>query len=132
MASNSDLDRVSMVVLRYMRGPFFALLFVYAIGIIVMSLIPGYDADGNQQRMSLFHSFYFLPIPPLQPVLAKFLTHFQTNSGCGQFSVSIQALSPGCMQLVLLSDYCRIRFSYSLSVNIDLPERLKAYLIRFL
>lgn len=59
MASNSDLDRVSMVILRYMRGPFFALLFVYAIGIIVMSLIPGYDADGNPQRMSLFHSFYF-------------------------------------------------------------------------
>ena len=59
MATASDLDRVSMVVLRYMRGPFFALLFVYAIGILGMSLIPGYDADGNEQRMSLFHSFYF-------------------------------------------------------------------------
>ena len=59
MASTSDLDRVSMVVLRYMRGPFFALLFVYAIGILGMSLIPGYDANGNDQRMSLFHSFYF-------------------------------------------------------------------------
>jgi len=36
MASTSDLDRVSMVVLRYMRGPIFALIVVYAIGITGM------------------------------------------------------------------------------------------------
>ncbi len=48
-----------MVVLRYMRRPFFALVLVYAIGIIGMSLIPGYDEQGNPQHMSLFHSFYF-------------------------------------------------------------------------
>jgi len=48
-----------MVVLRYMRGPVFVLIFVYAIGITGMSLIPGYDSDGNVQYMSLFHSFYF-------------------------------------------------------------------------
>lgn len=59
MATTSDLDRVSMVMLRYMRGPFFALLFVYAIGILGMSLMPGFDQDGNEQKMSLFHSFYF-------------------------------------------------------------------------
>ena len=59
MASSSDLERVSMVVLRYMRGPVFVLIFVYAIGITGMSLIPGYDSDGNVQYMSLFHSFYF-------------------------------------------------------------------------
>ncbi|MDH3759516.1 MAG: NAD-binding protein [Gammaproteobacteria bacterium] len=59
MASTSDLDRVSMVVLRYMRGPIFALVVVYAIGIIGMALIPGQDADGNPANMSLFHAFYF-------------------------------------------------------------------------
>ena len=59
MAAGSDLDRVSMVVLRYMRRPFFALVLVYAVGTIGMSLIPGYDENGNPQRMSLFHSFYF-------------------------------------------------------------------------
>ena len=55
----SELDRVSMVVLRYMRGPVFVLITVYAIGIIGMALIPGRDADGNVVYMNLFHSFYF-------------------------------------------------------------------------
>ena len=59
MATHSDLDRVSMIVLRYMRGPVFILIVVYAIGITGMSLIPGYDADGNVHFMDLFHSFYF-------------------------------------------------------------------------
>ena len=59
MAASSELDRVSMVVLRYMRGPVFVLIAVYAIGITGMSLIPGQDADGNVVYMNLFHSFYF-------------------------------------------------------------------------
>ena len=48
-----------MVVLRYMRGPVFVLIVVYAIGITGMALIPGKDADGNVEYMNLFHSFYF-------------------------------------------------------------------------
>ena len=48
-----------MVVLRYMRGPVFVLIVVYAIGITGMALIPGQDADGNVEYMNLFHSFYF-------------------------------------------------------------------------
>ena len=59
MAATSDLDRVSMVVLRFMRGPIFTLIFVYAVGITGMALIPGVDADGNPARMNLFHAFYF-------------------------------------------------------------------------
>lgn len=59
MASTSDLDRVSMVVLRYLRKPFFAIVLVYAVGITGMALIPGQDADGNPEYMSLFHAFYF-------------------------------------------------------------------------
>ena len=59
MATTAELDRVSMVVLRYMRGPIFGLIVVYAIGIIGMALIPGQDADGNPANMSLFHAFYF-------------------------------------------------------------------------
>ena len=59
MAGVSDLDRVSMVVLRYMRSPVFILILVYAIGIAGMALIPGQDADGNVEYMSLFHAFYF-------------------------------------------------------------------------
>ncbi len=59
MATTSELDRVSMIVLRYMRGPIFVLIVVYAIGITGMALIPGQDADGNPAHMSLFHAFYF-------------------------------------------------------------------------
>jgi len=59
MATTSELDRVSMVVLRYMRGPVFVLIIVYAIGITGMALIPGQDADGNVEYMNLFHAFYF-------------------------------------------------------------------------
>ncbi len=59
MAVTSDLDRVSMVVLRYMRGPVFALIVVYAIGITGMALIPGPEIDGQAEYMSLFHAFYF-------------------------------------------------------------------------
>ncbi len=59
MSSTSDLDRVAMVVLRYMRRPVFALVIVYAVGITGMALIPGVDAQGNPEHMSLFHAFYF-------------------------------------------------------------------------
>jgi len=48
-----------MIVLRYLRRPFFAIVLVYAVGITGMSLIPGQDAAGNPEYMSLFHSFYF-------------------------------------------------------------------------
>ena len=59
MPATSELDRVSMVVLRYLRKPVFVLIVVYAIGITGMALIPGRDADGNIEYMSLFHAFYF-------------------------------------------------------------------------
>jgi Trk K+ transport system NAD-binding subunit len=59
MARTSDLDRVAMIVLRYMRRPVFVLVFVYAVGICGMALIPGIPQDGKEQHMSLFHAFYF-------------------------------------------------------------------------
>ena len=59
MATTSELDRVAMVVLRYLRMPLLVLIVVYAIGITGMALIPGVDAEGNVAYMSLFHAFYF-------------------------------------------------------------------------
>lgn len=59
MAMTSPLDRVTAIVLRYMRPPVFVLVAVYAIGVIGMALLPGQDAEGNPTRMSLFHAFYF-------------------------------------------------------------------------
>lgn len=59
MTTTSELDRVAMVVLRYLRMPLIVLIIVYAIGITGMALIPGVDAEGNVAYMSLFHAFYF-------------------------------------------------------------------------
>ncbi|MGM0981828.1 MAG: potassium channel family protein [Pseudomonadota bacterium] len=59
MTQTSDLDRVAMIVLRYMRRPLFALLAVYSIGIIGMALMPGQVVDGETTYMNLFHAFYF-------------------------------------------------------------------------
>jgi len=59
MTTTSELDRVAMVVLRYLRMPLLVLIIVYAIGITGMALIPGVDAEGNVVYMSLFHAFYF-------------------------------------------------------------------------
>ena len=56
---SSDLNRVSAIVLRFTRGPILVIILVYAVGIIGMALMPGMDADGNPQRMNLFHAFYF-------------------------------------------------------------------------
>lgn len=58
-SATSDLNRVLAIVLQLMRGPILVLLFVYAIGISGMAMMPGQDADGNPTRMNLFHSFYF-------------------------------------------------------------------------
>jgi len=59
MPATSELDRVSAVVLQYMRTPFLVLLAIYAIGITGMSLMPGLDTGDGPRSMNLFHSFYF-------------------------------------------------------------------------
>lgn len=60
MATTSDLDRVTFIVLRFMRTPIIVLVSVYAIAIIGMVLMPGRDAEGNPVHMGFFHAFYFL------------------------------------------------------------------------
>ncbi|TLF50700.1 potassium transporter [Halomonas urmiana] len=59
MTQTSDLDRVAMIVLRYMRRPLFVLLFVYSVGIMGMALMPGRVVEGETTHMNLFHAFYF-------------------------------------------------------------------------
>ncbi len=60
MATTSELDRVTAIVLRFMRRPILVLIVVYAIAISGLVLIPGQDAEGNPTHMSIFHAFYFL------------------------------------------------------------------------
>lgn len=59
MATTIELERVTAIVLRFMRPPLFVMIAVYAIGTIGMALMPGQDVDGNPQRMNVFHAFYF-------------------------------------------------------------------------
>lgn len=59
MPATSELDRVTAVVLQYMRTPFLVLLATYALGITGMSLMPGLDTGDGARSMNLFHSFYF-------------------------------------------------------------------------
>ena len=59
MAATSDLDRVTAIVLQYMRAPFLVLLGTYALGITGMSLMPGLEGASGGGRINLFHSFYF-------------------------------------------------------------------------
>ncbi len=75
MAKTSDLNRVTAVVLRFTRGPILVMIAVYAIGIMGMALMPGMDADGNPQSMSLFHAFYFF-------------TYTATTTGFGEIPYS--------------------------------------------
>ena len=48
------------LVLRRMRVPLIALIVIFAVSVLGLSLIPGQDAQGRSERMSLFDSFYFM------------------------------------------------------------------------
>ena len=48
------------LVLRRMRLPLIALIVIFAVSVLGLSLIPGQDDAGRPDRMSLFDSFYFM------------------------------------------------------------------------
>jgi Trk K+ transport system NAD-binding subunit len=48
------------LVLRRMRAPLIALILIFAVSVLGLSLIPGVDEAGQPARMSLFHSFYVM------------------------------------------------------------------------
>lgn len=48
------------LVLRRLRAPLVALIAIYAITVLGLTLMPGVDADGRPWRMSIFHAFYFM------------------------------------------------------------------------
>ena len=56
MSESTDIDRVSMIVLRAMRTPLTILMLVYAGGIAGFAVIPGTDGS----PMSFLHATYFL------------------------------------------------------------------------
>jgi Trk K+ transport system NAD-binding subunit len=54
------MNNVIMLLLRRLRAPLLVLLFVYAISIGGLVLIPGQDADGNLWYFDFFHAVYFV------------------------------------------------------------------------
>ena len=60
MSAGTELDRVTSIVLRYMRAPIIVLVAVNAIAMIGMVLMPGRDPSGAPVHMSFFHAWYFL------------------------------------------------------------------------
>lgn len=54
------MNYLAYLILRRLRLPLLLLIVVYAVCVLGYTLIPGQDADGNPQRMSFFHAFYFV------------------------------------------------------------------------
>lgn len=53
------MDNIVFIVFRRMRQPLLTLLGVYTISILGLVLIPGQDATGNSNHLSIFHAIYF-------------------------------------------------------------------------
>lgn len=48
------------VILRRMRAPLIILVYIFAVSVLGLTLIPGQDAEGQPWRMSFFDAFYFM------------------------------------------------------------------------
>ena len=55
MSSSVSSQRVTFIILRYMRRPVLVLVSVYALSMAGWVLIPGVDVDGKSQELSFFH-----------------------------------------------------------------------------
>jgi len=75
MITSVSSQRVTFIVLRYMRKPILVLVSVYAISMVGWVLIPGVDVDGRSRELSFFHAFYFL-------------TYTATTTGFGEIPIS--------------------------------------------
>lgn len=54
------MPNIIFLILRRLRAPLIALVVVYAIAVLGLTLIPGMDNEGNPWRMDFFHAFYFV------------------------------------------------------------------------
>jgi voltage-gated potassium channel len=59
-ASTARSAEAIFLVLRRMRTPLIALIVVFAVSTLGLTLIPGQDADGNPVQMSFFDAFYVI------------------------------------------------------------------------
>jgi Trk K+ transport system NAD-binding subunit len=49
-----------VLVMRRMRVPLIALISIFAVSVLGLSLVPGVDDQGDPHRLSLFEAFYFM------------------------------------------------------------------------
>jgi Trk K+ transport system NAD-binding subunit len=54
------MNDVFFLILRRLRAPMITVILAYAISVFGLALIPGADADGNREPMSIFHAFYVM------------------------------------------------------------------------
>jgi voltage-gated potassium channel len=58
--STVQAEATIFLVLRRMRAPLIVLITIFAVSVLGLSLVPGQDAAGNPNRMSLFDAFYVM------------------------------------------------------------------------
>jgi Trk K+ transport system NAD-binding subunit len=59
-ASTAQTSAAIFLVLRRMRAPLIALIVIFAVSVLGLTLIPGQDADGRPWRMGIFDAFYVM------------------------------------------------------------------------
>jgi voltage-gated potassium channel len=67
-------DTTLFLILRRMRAPLLVLIWVYAVSVLGLVLMPGADIDGRPQHLSFFHAFYIM-------------TYTATTTGFGELPV---------------------------------------------
>jgi len=60
MAGVTGSQRVTFIILRFLRTPIIVLIAVYSISMAGWSVIPGREVNGVAEPLSLFHAFYYL------------------------------------------------------------------------
>jgi voltage-gated potassium channel len=60
LATGLQASATVFVVLRRMRAPLIILIFIFAVSVLGLTLIPGQDAAGNRWHMGFFDAFYFM------------------------------------------------------------------------
>jgi voltage-gated potassium channel len=60
LATGVQASATVFVILRRMRAPLIILIFIFAVSVLGLTLIPGQDADGQPWRMGFFDAFYFM------------------------------------------------------------------------
>ena len=54
------MNNIIFLILRRMRAPLIAVIVSFAVAVAGMTLMPGFDAEGNPHHLTLFEAFYII------------------------------------------------------------------------